>query len=266
MRRGTSVPERIDHKSPVTMKLLLSITALAAACAAALAQPGLEAVRGYSDNFSAFVTTTAGWTFQTSKPVTVTALGCFADVFVNNPIVSLIQVGLWDDSGSLVASNSISSDSPLYGQTRYKPVAEVTLASGRIYHLGAYNPEGTLGLDVAGVVAGGVVTTSAEIILRGAALAAAGFSSPAELTGTTGSLYAGPNFLFQAQPRIRIQLWTSGQVRLSWPTAFTGYALQSKSSLSGGWGGAGLTITVVGSENVAFDTIGPGPKYYRLIK
>jgi hypothetical protein len=36
--------------------------------------------------------------------------------------------------------------------------------------------------------------------------------------------------------------------------------------MSGTWAGAGLTVTALGSEFVAFDTIGPGPKYYRLFK
>jgi hypothetical protein len=36
--------------------------------------------------------------------------------------------------------------------------------------------------------------------------------------------------------------------------------------LFGPWTSAGLTVTAVGNEFVAFDTIGPGPKYYRLFK
>ena len=66
-------------------------------------------------------------------------------------------------------------------------------------------------------------------------------------------------------PRLSIRYSTSNQVRLSWSTAYPGYALQSK-SIFGAWVNAGLTVSVVGNEYVAFDTIGPGPKYYRLIK
>ena len=248
------------------MKLLFSIVALAATIAGALAQSGSEAVQRYSDNWSAIVDATAGWTFQPSKTVTVTALGCFGKVFDDNPDVRLIQVGLWNDSGSLLASNAVSPSSPLRNLSRYEPVTEVTLTSGQIYHLGAYYPGGSVGLDLAGALVGGAVTTSPEIGLRATALAAAGFTSPDEQAETSGSIYAGPNFLFQAQPRLRIQLWSAGRVRLSWPAAYTGYTLQSSTRLSGGWADAGLTVNVVGNQDVAFDTVGPAPKYYRLIK
>jgi len=55
-------------------------------------------------------------------------------------------------------------------------------------------------------------------------------------------------------------------VRLSWSTAFPGYTLQSKLDLFGTWDNADLSAPIVGNEFVAFDTIGPGPKYYRLLK
>ena len=69
-----------------------------------------------------------------------------------------------------------------------------------------------------------------------------------------------------SQPKLQIQLWPPNQVRISWSTAFPGYTLQSELGLSGSWANAGLPVTVVGTEFVAFDTIGPVPKYYRLIK
>jgi len=67
-------------------------------------------------------------------------------------------------------------------------------------------------------------------------------------------------------PTLLIQLWSTNQVRISWPTAYAGYTLQSAPGLAGPWSNAGLTVNVVGSEFVAFDVIGPGPKYYRLFK
>jgi subtilisin-like proprotein convertase family protein len=67
-------------------------------------------------------------------------------------------------------------------------------------------------------------------------------------------------------PTLHIQLWATNQVRISWSTAYAGYTLQSKSSLSGTWLPAGLTVNVEGAEYAAYDTIGSGPKYYRLFK
>ena len=71
---------------------------------------------------------------------------------------------------------------------------------------------------------------------------------------------------FSSQPVLHIQLWPPNQVRISWSTAYPGYTLQSEIGLTGTWANAGLPVNVVGTEFVAFDTIGPVPKYYRLIK
>jgi hypothetical protein len=67
-------------------------------------------------------------------------------------------------------------------------------------------------------------------------------------------------------PILQIQLAATNQVRLSWSTAFPGFTLQSELGLTATWVNAGLQVNVVGNEFVAFDTIGPVPKYYRLIK
>jgi hypothetical protein len=248
-----------------TMKFLLSLAALAATCTA-FAQGTSEAILGYTDNISGFFDTTTGWTFQTTKALTVTELGCFAKVFDDNPAVTAIQVGLWDHNGSLLASNSISPGSILFDQTRYESITPVSLDSGQTYHLGVYYSGGSIGLDAAGPSTGGTVSASPEIQLDGTALSTSGFAFPAEDAGTAGSIYAGPNFQFQAQPKLTLQLWPTNQVRLSWPTAYPGYTLQSEPGLFGVWANAGLSVTVAGNEFVAFDTIGPGPKYYRLLK
>jgi hypothetical protein len=67
-------------------------------------------------------------------------------------------------------------------------------------------------------------------------------------------------------PILHIQLWPTNQVRLSWSTAFPGFTLQSELGLTASWVNAGLPVSIVGNEFVAFDTIGPVPKFYRLIK
>ena len=247
------------------MKFLLAITALAATCTG-FAQQDSEAILDYTASISAYVDTTAGWTFQTTNALTVTELGCFAKVFVDNPAVSAIQVGLWDYNGTLLASNSITPGSILFDQTRYESVTPVSLDLGQTYHLGVYYSGGSIGLDAAVAALGDSVSTSVEIQLGALAVANAGFASPQEVEGTPNSIYAGPNFRFQSQPKLTIQLWPVNQVRLSWPTAYPGYTLQYKLGLFGMWANAGLAVTVVGSEYVAFDTNGTVPKYYRLFK
>jgi hypothetical protein len=247
------------------MKFLLSFVALAATCTG-LAQGTSEAILSYTNSISGFVSGTVGWTFQPTNAFAVMKLGCFAKVFEDNPGVSSVQVGLWNDGGLLLASNSITPGSALFDQTRYEPVNPVSLGPGQIYHVGICCSGGSFGIDTAAPSTGGSVSAASAIQLDGIAIAASGFSFPPAVSGTAGSIFAGPNFRFQSVPTLSIQRWTGDQVRISWFTVFPGYTLQSEFGLSGGWGNAGLTVTTVGNENVAFDTIGPTPKSYRLVK
>jgi hypothetical protein len=247
------------------MKVLLSIAALAATCTG-FAKQDSEAILDYTSSISAYVDTTVGWTFQTTNALTVTELGCFGNVFDDNPAVSAIQVGLWDHNGSLLASNSITPGSILFDQTRYESVTPVSLDPGQTYHLGVYYSGGSIGLDAAVEAFGDSVSTAVEVQLGASAVASAGFAFPQEVAGTAGSIYAGPNFRFLSQPKLAIQLWPVNQVRLSWPSAFPGYTLQSKLGLLGVWASTGIPVTTTGNQFTAFDIIGPVPKYYRLVK
>lgn len=177
------------------MKFLLSLAAVAVTCTG-LAQGTSEAILAYSTSYSAYVSgVTAGWTFQPATSISAIELGCFDKVFGDNPGVTGIQVGLWNDSGFLLASSLITPGSALTNQTRYESITPVPLDPGQIYHLGAYYSGGGIGIDVA---AGGTVSNSVAIQLRGAALSTSGgFAFPGEVPGTPGSLYAGPNFRFQ---------------------------------------------------------------------
>jgi hypothetical protein len=125
------------------MKFLLSLAVFAASWPA-FAQGTSEAILGYSNSISGFVSTTAGWTFQSTNTLTATSLGCFANVFANNPAVTNIEVGLWAPDGSLLASNSVTPSSTLLNQTRYESITPVTLNSGQIYHLGVFIPAAAL--------------------------------------------------------------------------------------------------------------------------
>ena len=146
------------------MKYLLSIAAIALA-GTGWVRGATEAIAGYTDSISGYVSGTVGWTFQATRALTVTELGCFADVFVINPTVASIQVGLWSTNGTLLASNSVAAASPLFGQTRYESVAPVMLDPGQTYHLGVFYFANSIGVDVAGAVAGGSVSTAVGVQL-----------------------------------------------------------------------------------------------------
>jgi hypothetical protein len=178
------------------MKKLLSLAVLAATWTAC-AQGTFEAIQSYDYNVTGSVTATAGWTFQTTNFLSVTSLGCFADVFVNNATVSAIQVGLWAPDGSLMASNTVTPSSTLFDQTRYVSITPVLLNPGQLYHVGIFYGGGTLGLDIPGSSIGGSVSNSPAIQVGALALSSSGFSFPAEQSGTGGSIYGGPNFRYQ---------------------------------------------------------------------
>lgn len=180
------------------MKFLLSLAALTVTCTA-LAQETAEAILSYTASISIYASTTVGWTFQTTNAFTVTDLGCFAKVFSDNPGITSVQVGLWNDSGVLLASNTITSASMLFNQTRYQPITQSQFDPGT-YHLGVYYSGGGISLDVAGPSTGGSVSAFPGFVVTGVAIATnGGFAFPPTVPGTGGSIQAGPNFQFLHQ-------------------------------------------------------------------
>ena len=70
----------------------------------------------------------------------------------------------------------------------------------------------------------------------------------------------------ETKPALTIQRWTGNQVRISWPTSFTGYGIERSSTVSGGWGPSGLSVTVEGLENAAYAPATGSPQFFRLKK
>jgi hypothetical protein len=67
-------------------------------------------------------------------------------------------------------------------------------------------------------------------------------------------------------PRLKIQYLRPDRVRISWPTSAVGFTLQYADSLTGPWNDLNLPVNVILNELVVFDTIGPGARFYRLVK
>jgi hypothetical protein len=63
---------------------------------------------------------------------------------------------------------------------------------------------------------------------------------------------------------LNIQQTSATQVRIAWPASLTGVELQSSTSVTGGWGPAGLSVSMENGQSVATDTITGDAKYYRL--
>lgn len=189
------------------MRTLLSVALSAAALTAAWtagAQGTFEAIVGYS-NPGLYVGTgvTAGWTFATTTDITVTELGCLVDSFTRNEATQ-IEVGLWNSTGLLLASNTITSGSSLTDQSRYESVTPVKLGIGQ-YNVGVYFFGNPFNLDAAGSAFSSPpfissVTNSSDIVLLGTAEGNDGFSSPTEQSGTANNAILGPNFIYQGPP------------------------------------------------------------------
>jgi hypothetical protein len=117
------------------MKTLLCLIALTTTLAVE-AQTS-EALLDYSPNLNELgYGYTAGWSFQPATNISLTALGAFQYLVANSGNI----VGLWDASGALLASNSITASSLLVNQSLYEPITPVSLSADETYYLGAYSP------------------------------------------------------------------------------------------------------------------------------
>jgi len=67
-------------------------------------------------------------------------------------------------------------------------------------------------------------------------------------------------------PKLTAQTAAAGTFRIAWPTAATGFKLQSAASLSGAWTDVTTTIVLDGTDSVVTEAVGTGNKFYRLIQ
>jgi len=161
-----------------------------------------EGMLSYVNSDGGYTFGTSGWTFQPLTPISVTSLGVFD--YILNPSAqnqSPMSVGLWDNGGNLLASNSVSASSTLLNQSRYEPITPVTLTPGLTYHLGAYYPTAGLTVLLAAVPGnGGSVTMAAGIQIGAAVFDASGFAYPNTTAAGPGSALLVPNLQFTAVP------------------------------------------------------------------
>jgi len=115
--------------------LSLAAVVLVLACGMAMANPD-PAVDFDSVNYD-FTngTWSLGWEFNVLSPVTVTTLGFYDDLM--NGLTENHDVGIWDPSGSLLVSGTVTPGSPLVGWFRWTAVPLTTLAVGDGYRIAA---------------------------------------------------------------------------------------------------------------------------------
>ena len=180
--------------APRMMPGLLLGAALLAARSPASAQGTFEAIQNYStDGTTRILDGTLGWSFQTTTPITVTALGCFTNALTAQGMA----IGLWQSDGSLLASNLVTTLSGLAGLSRYESINPIFLESGQTYYMGAYSPSGTTILEtyIPGTTAPLVI--GPDITIGGLASGGPNFAFPAAEPGTSGDVYLGANLQYQ---------------------------------------------------------------------
>ena len=180
------------------MRFLLSIAMVLTAAWTAGAQGTTQpAIRDYTNAIIGSFNDTAGWSFRPATNITVTQLGCLANFFPGNPSITLLQVGLWDSNGLLLASNSITAGSTLLDRSRYESVVAQPLIAGQTYRIGAYAPGAVFSLDAVFPGVGGSVTPSLDILSLASAEGTGGFASPiGGSTPISGAAFLGPNFRY----------------------------------------------------------------------
>jgi hypothetical protein len=68
------------------------------------------------------------------------------------------------------------------------------------------------------------------------------------------------------RPTLAVNRWPGNQLRISWPTSYTGFTLQQTTNLPTGWVTSGLLIGTEGSENAAYAPMNSSRVFYRLGK
>jgi PEP-CTERM motif len=138
---------------------------------------------------------TVGSQFTTSGPVSVDGLGVFDDS--QNGLVDSYPIGIWDSTGTLVASGTVGSGTSgtLINQFRYVSITPVDLVAGT-YQIGALyldGNDGVVGTDFVGPTnfstAAGITFDSSESVAGGS------LTNPTD-NAAGGTQYFGPNFTF----------------------------------------------------------------------
>jgi hypothetical protein len=181
----------------MNMKIWLCVPALAATVLAAQAQSYVEAMPNYaaSQVYSSIYGSQSGpvgWTFQPTTDIDVTALGAFTNL-VGGAGGFTFQVGLWDASGSLLASQTVNSASITVDQSKFADIAPLLLLASQTYYVAVYT-SGSLVIPV------GTPTMAPGMQLGQAATSPVfAFTFPSTLNSITdlSDVIIGPNFLFE---------------------------------------------------------------------
>jgi hypothetical protein len=176
----------------IRFALLVFCSSLAVAPGSSYAGPlGLTFVGGGVN--SSVTDTMAGWQFSMNTSTLVDGLG-FWD-YHDDGLAAQHQVGIWTDTGTLVASTTVSAGTtdPLISDFRVHEITPVMLDAGVTYRIAGYYGAGNTDAVVTG---GATVTTdpSVNFLKRAYQISSGGFTFPTGLNGTLLGANFGPTF------------------------------------------------------------------------
>lgn len=178
-------------------KCLLQVTLLLAALTIQ-AQGTYQAISGYGSSVVGAQGGTSGFVFQPTIDLTLTALGCL-DIVAGDQ--SPILIGLFSDSGEELASDTVTSSSPVDGLARFGGAAfSIKLLAGQTYRIGAFSATGAINLNPIGFPGlGGSFALGPGIDAN--SIKAANSENESSLTfpstlGPAGSMFLAPTFLY----------------------------------------------------------------------
>ena len=151
------------------------------------AQIGVSAVTFTSSSTGGTSSATAGYQFTLSSPQSVTALSYFDEGA--NGLNGSHPVGLWDESGSLLAQVTVTPASPMQDSFRYVAVPPLTLLPGQVYTVGGLFTQSPY--DPYAFFATGVRTAPGLTLGNAALTFGSALTKPAAGSSGNGGFFAG---------------------------------------------------------------------------
>lgn len=134
-----------------------------------------------------------GWTFSANQDVVVSGLGYYADP--TNGFVDGNEVALYDSTGTLLASATVTNLFPLTGHFRYVTIAPITLLAGHTYQVDGVSHGNNYTWNDAGFTTNSAITYVSNSWVNGTSTP--DFQSAVKTDTSFG--YHGPN-VFLGEP------------------------------------------------------------------
>jgi Domain of unknown function (DUF4082) len=205
---------------------------------------------------------TFGYAFSFNQDVLVSAVGIFDSG--DNGLIYTNRLGIWTDSGSLLASKLFDSTVSPVLDSHFRWLSLDTpllLSAHTAYRVGTFGSEpGLLG----SVVLGSLSTNVTFIAQVGSS--SGSFTFPQSSTQrTSGTAYIGPNLRYTKIPELQATVSNSSGIRLSWPTNAPGFILESASSFPAlTWNSVTNGVVIAGNQFVVEVGTTNSQSFFRL--